>query len=303
MHKEIQFTFNFGNGRKLEMDRYTAACQKLGYSEKIVDSNQMHLLSEGDLPYAVINMAQTTNETHTRYLRELELSNVRVVNSILKSRIADDKMLSYLELRNMGMPVPKTKNLHLQSNDQSVVKYVERTFEFPCVLKVHNMSHGRGIYRVDTVSQLIDLTSMIWACSARFGDYQSTSNLIVQEYMKTSVGRSIRVIVLNGECLGGMLRENTNPDDWKMRPAPVWGQWQGTEFNYAPFKVETELEKNCIKICSALGLSYAGLDIFFGDTEFIFGEINTQPSFLTFEYCHPTIQIPELVLEYLIKNK
>ena len=125
--------------------------------------------------------------------------------------------------------------------------------------------------------------------------------IIVQEYMKTSIGRSIRVMVLNGECLGGMLRENTNQDDWKMRT--TGGQWHGTEFNYAPFKVETELEKNCIKICSALGLSYAGLDIFFGDTGFIFGEINTQPSFLTFEYCHPTIKIPELVLEYLIKNK
>ena len=297
---EIYLTSSFAvpstSVKAYDMKRMTASCVKYGFTPVIKSGFDLHLGQEGNLPFAAINMTGPPNETHFRYLRELELQNVNVINPIAKSKTADDKMLCYLELKYNHIPVPKTFNLNPLSvfNVDTVCDEIEELLGFPCVIKLPNAGLGYGVVKVDTSDQLSDLLTMLLLSMGRFGSSDWTANLLAQEYVEESAGKAIRLFVLNNKCMGAMLKTNTY--GWKTNLRKC--QHGSRE----PFEISPELEKLSLRVCEVLGLSFAGLDFHILENGFSVGEVNCCPDTSTFEEKFPDINLSDKLIEYLINK-
>ena len=92
---------------------------------------------------------------------------------------------------------------------------------------------------------------------------------VAQEYIATSKGRDIRVVVLHGRYYLSMERHASNPDEFRSN-VHVGGTTQE--------KTLTEEEKVfCEKVASIFDLPIIGLDLMIGDGEYVLAEVNAFP--------------------------
>ncbi len=278
-----------------DINRMAAASVKYGITPVVKAGFDLHLGQEGNVPAAVINMTGIPNESHFRYLRELELQNVSVINSVSRTKTADDKMLCYLELKYNHIPVPKTLNLNPLglSNIARMCDEITDRLGFPCIIKLPNSGLGYGVVKVDNASQLSDLLAMLLLSMGRFGSSDWTANLLAQEYVEISAGKAIRVIVLNNKCVGALYKANSV--GWKTNT-------HATGWSRSPYEIGPELERLSLRVCEVLGLAFAGIDFHILENGFSVGEVNSCPNFEAFEKIYPDINLSELLIEYLMNN-
>jgi ribosomal protein S6--L-glutamate ligase/gamma-F420-2:alpha-L-glutamate ligase len=302
MKEEILLSYNINSeSRSYENEQWKLYGNKEGFEVRKIITDQF--IFEKTVPKFQINMSQNVNDAHFRFIRKNELLGSRVINKIYYSFIADNKSLSNLEINNLTIKVPKTIDFLITNplQMQPFLDLVEEHIGFPCILKPKNSATGIGVIKVDSRLQLKDISDLLWLSCSKFGDGLNNCNYIIQEFIKTSEARDLRIVILNGECLGGMQRVSNF--DWKPRKAPVPNpQVDNTYVTYSKFIPDEELIKKCKLITQSLNINYAGLDVFFGENEYIFGEINTNPGLYRFEVCNPNIKVVPLLLDFL-KNQ
>jgi len=76
---------------------------------------------------------------------------------------------------------------------------VEKQLGFPAVVKTILGSQGRGVFLCDTRSGFEDLMQLVSAT-------ESKANMIIQEFIKSSKGRDLRVFVIGGKVVACMER-------------------------------------------------------------------------------------------------
>lgn len=302
MKEEILLSYNINlESRTYENEQWKFYGNKEGLEVRKISTEQF--IFEKTVPRFLINMSQNVNDTHFRFIRKNELAGSNVINKINYSFVADNKSLSNLEINKLGIKVPKTIDFSITNplQMQPFLDLVEEFIGFPCVLKPKNSATGIGVIKVDTRLQFKDISDLLWLSCSKFGDGLNNCNYIVQEFVKTSEARDLRIVVLNDECLGGMQRVSNF--DWKPRKAPVPNpQLDNSYVTYSTFIPDEELIKKCKLITKSLNLNYAGLDVFFGEDDYIFGEINTNPGLYRFEVCNPKIKVVPLLINFL-KNQ
>ena len=158
---------------------------------------------------------------------------------------------------------------------------VEKQVGFPCVLKVVTGSHGAGVYLCENAKQFEDLSELI-------SSLESKSSMIVQEYVKESEGRDLRVIVIGGRVVGAMQRKST---DGSFK-ANISRGGEGKAYD-----VDDELEMLSIQVAKVLDLDIAGVDLLFAGDGYRICEANSAPGFQGFEKALD-INIPEKVFAY-----
>ena len=178
----------------------------------------------------------------------------------------DDKMLTYIELANQGIPVPKTLPGLLCYREEEQVKpeTLDRveTLGYPMVIKESYGSLGQGVYLVHDRNELADVMDKV-KCRPH----------LMQEYVETSYGRDVRVIVIGGQIIGGMLRSGQN--DFRSNiGAGGCGQ---------PFELSDRMKTISQKIARILDLDYCGIDLLFGPEGPIVCEVNSNAFFYSFE--------------------
>jgi ribosomal protein S6--L-glutamate ligase len=272
-----------------EIQRLTRAATDLGFNIVKLGGQQLITPLDEDLPRAVFNMSQMTTFSHQQYLRDLELRGVGVLNPIYNSIIADDKMLSYIELKNSGFPVPKTLHINpLFLDDKgALIKRINDDMGWPCVLKITNSSLGRGVIKINTQQEFEDTFSLLNICSLRTANNDTTAKLLIQEYIKESQGQTVRVIVLNNKCLGSYLK--LSHCHWKANTT-------SGSYDRKPFELTNTLSEMSLNICKLFRLNYAGIDFLMGKHGFLVGEINTVPMLKGFDLMHSDLNIyPEII--------
>ena len=110
--------------------------------------------------------------------------------------IAGNKLLTRIQMREAGLPVPWFTAVHL---DEPLLDIADR-ISFPCVVKPLMMSASRGVMRVDTLEQLEqarDRISQLLERSDAKGRDPSRSTFLVEQYLP---GREVAVegVVTNG---------------------------------------------------------------------------------------------------------
>ena len=200
--------------------------------------------------------------------RMLEKAGYRLFNKADFIKFCDDKMLTFIGCANMGIKMPKTISgplvySELKETNFNFLTEVEKELGFPMVVKKVYGSLGEGVYLVKDHDELRNLYSEI-----------ARNPIVFQEYIPTSFGKSIRVLIIDGKVFGAFIRENSR--DFRSN----FGDTAGSEelFNgekYLAFAQE---------IADKLEIEYAGIDLLIDkNNEPILCEINSNAFFEVFE--------------------
>lgn len=201
---------------------------------------------------------------------QLEQRGLRVFNSPQSILNCDDKALTYLCLKQAGIPMPRTilapKTFpNIGYTGLGFVEEAVQSLGLPVVLKECFGSFGQQVYLFDNVDSLRE----------KVGSLAGTP-LLFQVLVKESYGRDARLNVVGGRVAASMLRSSTDGD---FRSNLTRG---GSMAPYSPTAEESEL---AVRAVQCLGLDFAGVDVLFGPDGPLICEVNSNAHFKTTLQC------------------
>ncbi|MDY0177730.1 MAG: RimK family alpha-L-glutamate ligase [Bacilli bacterium] len=182
--------------------------------------------------------------------------------------LCDDKMLTHIALSNHDIPMPKTIAGPLifdskRIKDISFLDKIEKELSYPLIIKGMFGSLGQNMRYVTNKEELI----------SRFLE-MSDQPIIFQQYISSSFGRSVRVMVVDQKIIGAF--ERYNPHDYRSN--------YSIDATSKPFLLDEKFTSLTNKIIDLLKIEYAGIDFLFGENEEpILCEINSNAFFEEFE--------------------
>lgn len=211
-------------------------------------------------------------------LRHMEREqSVFVLNHSEAVEAAKDKLFTFQLLAEKSIPIPKT----LLAKFPLDFNVIENQFTYPFVLKKISGTQGKGVFLIKNREQLEEYQELL-------SGKEQLDNFIIQQYVKTSHGKDIRVFVVGGRAVGAMQRSAN----------------KGFKANYSAggsvqkFALTPELEWLSIEAANTLGLDVAGVDLLFGESGFEICEVNSNPGFHGFEEA-TEINIPQQIFDFL----
>ena len=193
----------------------------------------------------------------------LELSGVRLYNSIGAIEACDDKRITY-ELLKGDFPMPDTVCFPLTFANADVdpfKEYVASRLGFPLVAKEAFGSLGMQVMLLNDEDEL--------------GSYMRSHIYVphlYQRFVSSSRGRDVRVYVVGGRAVAAMSR--TSRDDFRSNSA------LGSAAER--FDISSDLAETAVSVASQLGLDFCGIDFLIDKTgQFLVCEVNSNAMFST----------------------
>lgn len=212
-------------------------------------------------------------------LRHLEQLGVYVCNTAQAIETVKDKLHCHQVLAHNNIPTPKTMLVKFPID----IKVVERNFEFPIIVKNITGSEGNGIYLSSSPDMFNDLMELIYSNNPH-------ANILIQEFVKTSHGKDLRVMVVGGQIIGCMQRNASN-NSFKANFS------RGGKV--APFELPQEAAWIAIQTAHATNLEITGVDLLFTQDGFKVCEANSSPNFEGLEQVTGK-NIAEQILDYIM---
>ncbi|MDE7164686.1 MAG: RimK family alpha-L-glutamate ligase [Clostridiales bacterium] len=220
-----------------------------------------------------------------KYVPRVLSKRMRLFNSASAIEYCDDKMITHLMLANHGIIMPDTLAGFL-CYDRSAeiredsVSCVMAYLGLPVIVKQAYGSMGTGVYKADTKDRLKALMEK-FKCEPH----------LFQQYIGSSCGKDLRVIVVGGKVLGGI--ERSSDTDFRSNVG-LGGHAKRAD-------VPTEVEKTAIKAAEILGLDYCGIDFLYGEKTYMLCEVNSNAFFDAFEAA-TGINVAGAYAEHIINN-
>lgn len=126
------------------------------------------------------------------------------------------------------------------------------------IVKTSYGSLGKGVYKADNREQFSVIAKELKCKSHLF-----------QQFIKSSVGRDIRVIVIGGKFVAAMIRQSNRDFRSNLELGGV-----GT-----PVTPPKEVVEMCEKTANILKLDYCGIDVLFGENKYYICEVNSNAFF------------------------
>ena len=218
--------------------------------------------------------------------RLLEKAGFRLFNRADFIKLCDDKMLTFIKCANQGINMPKTLSgplvyTDLKESNFEFLDTVIKELGFPMVVKKVYGSLGEGVYLVKDKDELVSLYKQI-----------ARNPIIFQQYIKSSFGQSIRVLIINGKVFGSFIRKNNY--DFRSN--------FGDEASSKTLDKPERYEKFAQEIADKLQIEYAGIDLLvLDDGSPILCEINSNAFFEEFEKV-TGLNVAKAILE-MVKEK
>lgn len=213
-----------------------------------------------DLPDFVIpRLGSRTSYFSLAVIRQLETLGVFVVNSSRSIEIVKDKLFTQQILGQNNLPVPKTMLAKFPID----VDYVRSELGFPVILKTLSGNRGVGVFLSETEESFVDLVSLIEVTNR-------DANLILQEFIKASFGRDLRVLTIGGKVIA-CIQRTAKEGSFKANVS------QGG--SALPYPLNDEIEWLATQVSNTLGLDFAGIDLLFSENHFLICEANSAPGF------------------------
>lgn len=212
-------------------------------------------------------------------MRHLEHLGVLVLNTGDSVTLATDKLATLQCLKLHNLPIPKTLLAKFPINMELIIK----EFSFPIILKTVLGSCGKGVFLCENKHKLQDAMDLIETSRDK------NVNIILQEFIKSSRGRDLRVIVIGGKAYGAMLR-TAGRGKFKAN----FEAGGNVEF----YKMNSTIEWLAVESARILNLDFAGVDILFDGDKYTICEVNSAPGFEGFGKA-TGINIPKTIFEYI----
>ena len=201
-------------------------------------------------------------------LKALEKTGIPLYNAYEPITVCDDKMLTIIELANHGVKMPKTLPGLLCFDervefDENCADTVIEKLSLPVIVKECFGSLGKGVHLAKTREELISICKKV-----------KEKPHLFQEFISSSYGKDIRVIVIGSEAIGGILRVSDN--DFRSN---ISSGGHGEQI-----ELSEKIKNEAIKIAKLLNLKYCGMDFLIGaDGEPLLCEVNSNAFFKGFE--------------------
>ncbi len=220
-----------------------------------------------------------------KYVAEmLERTGVRLFNSARAVELCDDKMTTHIALSDSGIPMPDTLPGLLCYDKTAVVPAaaidrVENRLGYPVIVKLSYGSLGKGVFKADDRAALETLAEQV-----------KTYSHLFQKYIAASHGKDLRVIVVGGKVLGGMLRSSDT--DFRSNV--------GLGGKAIAADVPKAAEDYALKAADILGLDYCGIDFLLSPSPMLC-EVNSNAFFDAFEAA-TGINVAAAYAEHIVRN-
>ena len=229
-----------------------------------VDRDDRKSIIVGGKPRALPDFVIPRTGSGTTYfikaiIRHLERLGVTLINGSNAIDTVKDKLYTQQVLGESNLPVPKT----LLVRHPIKLEWVEKNLTFPVIIKTLSGSFGAGVFLAEDKKQFKQLLKMAEITKKSY-------NIIVQEFIKDSWGKDLRVFVLNGKVVGCMMRQSTD-DDFR---ANITRGGEGI-----PYQIDDNIEWLGGESSRLLGLDIAGVDLLFDNGGYKICEVNSSPGF------------------------
>ena len=244
-----------------------------GIEVKLIDPNEIDifvnkenkqsiLVNGKSLPLPKFVFPRTGSGT-TYYIkaviRHFERMGVPVINSSDAIDNVKDKLYTHQILAQSNLDIPNTMLLKHPID----IDFVEKNIGFPVIVKKISGSYGRGVFLCEDKKQLKQLVTMAELTKKSY-------DIIIQEFVKDTWGKDLRVFVVNNKVVGCMMRQSTD-DDFRANLSRG-----GEGF---PYEVNEQIEWLSSEASKALGLDIAGVDLLFQNGGYKICEVNSNPGF------------------------
>ena len=214
-------------------------------------------------------------------IRHLERLGVTMINGSDAIDNVKDKLYSQQILGQSSLPVPKTMLVKHPID----VNLVEKNLSYPMIIKTLSGSYGSGVFMVDDKKQFRQIMKMAELSNARY-------NIIIQECIEDSLGKDLRVLVVNGKVVGCMMRQSIDGD---FRANITRGG------EAIPYQIDDDIEWIGGECSRLLNLDIAGVDLLFNEVSYTICEVNSAPGFQGMEK-YTKQNIAEKMVDYIIKK-
>lgn len=209
-----------------------------------------------------------------KLMQYLKNNGVKIINSFINMVYMKDKWQTYLNLKKIGINQPKTINDTKKIEFEDVVKILGKPF----VLKYRFGAQGKSVFLINTKEEYDNITLNYY-----FDD------LILQQYIKESKGKDIRIFVVGNKYFGAV-RDNTLNDDFRANLAQGGISYE--------FKISSDFKTIIQKICKNLQVEIVGLDFLFDENNgYSFCEANGNAGYKAFQ--NQGINISKIIAEYI----
>ncbi|MCX6740013.1 MAG: RimK family alpha-L-glutamate ligase [Candidatus Parcubacteria bacterium] len=221
---------------------FARECQiKLGKKPELIIKN----INLDDIKILIVrpNFLVNNFDFKTSLIKQFEISGTPVINGSLAVSRAKNKLKTLQVLSQKKVPIPKT---FIVSNSNYIDDVISDLGTFPLILKTLSGSHGNGVSIIESKRGFKSLIEMIVK--------DATSDpVIVQEYVKESTGKDIRVFIVGRRIIAAMERIATRRGEFRSN------FHLGARVRVAELSEE---EKHiAFKAVEACGLDVAGVDI------------------------------------------
>ena len=117
-------------------------------------------------------------------------------------------------------------------------------------------------------------------------------NIIIQECIEDSLGRDLRVLVVNGKVVGCMMRQSVDGD---FRANITRGG------EAIPYQIDEDIEWIGGECARLLDLDIAGVDLLFDKGKYVICEVNSAPGFQGMEK-YTKINVAEQMVDFIVKK-
>jgi gamma-F420-2:alpha-L-glutamate ligase len=256
-----------------ETNRLVEEFKNQGIGVEVIDPNEIDIfvnkenrqsvLVNGEslpLPKFVFPRTGSGTTYHIKaVIRHFERMGVVVVNGSEAIDNVKDKLYTHQILAQSNLDIPKTMLLKHPID----VNFVEKHLGFPVIVKTISGSYGRGVFIADGKKQLKQLITMAELTKKSY-------DIIIQEFIKDTWGKDLRVLVVNNKVVGCMMRRATD-DDFR---ANITRGGEGF-----PYEVNEQIEWLSSESSKALNLDIAGVDLLFDNGGYKICEVNSNPGF------------------------
>ena len=226
------------------------------------ENKQSILVNGKSLPLPKFVFPRTGSGT-TYYIkaviRHFERMGVPVINSSDAIDNVKDKLYTHQILAQSNLDIPNTMLLKHPID----IDFVEKNIGFPVIVKKISGSYGRGVFLCEDKKQLRQLVTMAELTKKSY-------DIILQEFIKDTWGKDLRVFVVNDKVVGCMMRQATD-DDFR---ANITRGGEGF-----PYEVNEQIEWLSSESSKALDLDIAGVDLLFQNGGYKICEVNSNPGF------------------------
>lgn len=216
--------------------------------------------------------------------RMIEKAGIPLFNSSYGLEICDDKMLTYIALANLSIPMPKTISAPLcykEEKENHFIENVEKMLSYPLVAKECYGSLGQQVYLIENHEELLKIEKKLL--------YKPH---LYQEYIDSSKGKDVRVVVVGNHVVAWM--ERYSLDDFRSNLA------QGGHAR--PVEISPKFIELAEKISKELHLDYCGIDFLYGKNgEPILCEVNSNAFFKGIENISH-VNVAKCLVEHILKK-